>query len=416
MNNFKITKLQNNVTLISENLPYVQSFSLGFWFNVGTRDESFEENGISHFYEHMLFKGTINRSSKKISEEIESLGGYLNAFTSKEQICFYGRGLAKNVEKTFEVISDMIQNPLFKETDIKKESRVVIDELNDINDNPEDLIFDKFEEVLYKGKSLAQPIIGREEVIKNFSRQQLIEFHENKIKFNQPLIVASGNIDHDFLCSLAEKYFKKNLNPLHVRENLILNNSSTELIVDKEIQQVYCIVGKASYGYNDERRIPLNLLSNIIGDGSSSRIFQQIREKHGIAYQINSFVNSYYDTSVFGIYFSTSEKQLDKVLRLISTEFKKLIDTNVSKKELMRVKEYIKGSITLGLENTTNRMIRAANSYLYFGRVISIDEIISQIDIVNEEQIQQISSELFDEKNMTKVIIKSNSKLIKKAA
>ncbi|MDZ7766777.1 MAG: pitrilysin family protein [Melioribacteraceae bacterium] len=211
MQNYKVTTTPNGIRVISENLPYVKSFSLGFWFDVGSRDEDEATNGISHFIEHMLFKGTKKRDAAQIADEIESLGGYLNAFTSKEQTCYYGRGLAAHIEKTFEVLADMIQNPLFKNSEIKKEAGVIVDELNDIEDNPEELIFDKFESLIFDGNQLASPIIGTKQNIERFSREDLQNFVDKHYTFDNLYIVASGAVEHNQLIEFTEKYFTKDL-------------------------------------------------------------------------------------------------------------------------------------------------------------------------------------------------------------
>ena len=326
MDNYYLTTLPGGTKIVSEFIPHVQSFTLGFWFNVGARDESVRNNGISHFIEHMLFKGTKKRSAKMIAEEIESYGGYLNAFTSKEHTCYYGRGLSEHIDKTFDVLSDMIQQPAFKPIEIRKESGVVVDELNDIEDNPEELIFDKFEEIIFSGNSLSLPIIGSEKNIKSFSQFDLFNFIKDKYGFNRLIISASGAVDHNKLLKLTDKYFNIDLGKSEVkRKRYALNTMPAKIeLIDKEIQQVHAIVGKSTYGYNDNRRVKAALLTQVLGEGSSSRLFQSVRERNGIAYQINSFLNSFHDVSSFGVYFSTNEKMVDKALSLVLKEFKKI--------------------------------------------------------------------------------------------
>lgn len=415
MQNIKSTTLHNGIRIITEEITYLQSFSLGFWFSVGSRDEKADYHGISHFTEHMLFKGTSKRTAKQISDTIESCGGYLNAFTSKELTCYFGRGLAKNFSKTFDVISDMIQNSLFKSSEIKKEASVIIDELYDIEDNPEELIFEKFEETVYNGTSLGKPIIGNEETIRSFNHEMLSEFTRKNYRSDNLMIVVCGAIKHEEVCELTAKYFNlKNGNPQR-REMISLINPLNNLIIEKDIQQVHSIIGCDSYGYKDDERIPLTILSSLLGDGSSSRLFQAVREKKGITYQIQTFINSFYETSVFGVYFSTNEKQTKRVHELILKEMNKIKTNGIGSKELKRVKEYIKGSIILGLENTTNRMIRIANSMFYFNRVITVDEIIKRIDSVTPEQIIAIANQLFNENKLITVTIKSNKDISKAA-
>jgi predicted Zn-dependent peptidase len=364
----------------------------------------------------MLFKGTKRRSARKIADDIEAYGGYLNAFTSKENTCYYGRGLKNNLERTFDVISDMVQYPTFKNSEIKKEAGVILDELLDINDNPEELIFDKFEEILFAGNSLSMPIIGTEKNIMNFSQQDLFNFIDERYAFNNMVIAASGCVEHEKLLRLTDKYFSKDMGKRGGKRKLLTLAPAPDHRIVKSVQQVHMIVGKATYGFQDKKRITANILSHILGEGSSSRLFQIIREKNGIAYQINSFLNSFYDISAFGIYLSTNEKQADKAQALVLNEFKKIRDKLVSEKELNRAKEYIKGNIILNLESTTSRMFRMSNSELYYNRFVTVEEVIKMIDSVTAKEIIEIANEILEENYLTKIIISPSDLKLKTAA
>lgn len=409
--NIKTTKLDNGITVISEFLPYVKSFSLGFWMDVGSRDESIYNNGISHFLEHMFFKGTEKRSAKRISDEIESLGGYLNAFTSKEHTCFYGRGLTEHFEKIFKVLADMIQNSSFREKDILKESAVVVDELYDIDDSPEELIFDKFESSIFAGNSLALPIIGTKKNLLNFRRDDLFKFISKKYSNRKFYIVASGLVSHDKLISLAEKYIQKNFSGKSNRRLFKLGNTSNSnySFFEKEIQQSHLILGTSTFGFNDKRRAGLSLLSHILGEGSSSRLFYAVRERNGIGYQINSFLNSFFDTSAFGIYLSSNQNAILRANEIINRELEKIKSKKVSAKELKKAKEYLKGSMLMSLENTTNRMVRVAQTMIYYGRVKTVEESIADIETVDETDILQLANSLLDLKSLQKVVISSKN-------
>ncbi len=408
MEKYSITKLSNGTTIISEIIPYVKSFSLGFWFNVGTRDENLKNNGISHFIEHMLFKGTKKRSARRISEEIESYGGYLNAFTSKEHTCYYSRGLTKNLSRTFGILSDMIQNPLFRESHIKKEAGVVIDELRDIHDNPEELIFDKFEEIIFSGNPLSYPIIGTEGNINKFNSGELQKYHRNNYNTGNLLIVASGAVEHSELVKLAERNIRKRKPGSEQSREKFYRKNVNDLVIEKDFQQVHSIIGRSTIGLKNKKRIQVKILSTMLGEGSSSRLFQAVREKLGITYQINSFLNSYQDVSTFGVYFSTNSKQAERVMEIVVKEFLKMKEKKITEKELNRVKEYIKGGMLLSLESTTNRMIRIANSFLYFNRIVSLDDFLKKINSVTVDDITSISNELLDEKKLSKVVLTSN--------
>ena len=416
MNDFRITKLSNGTRIVSEYIPHVKSFSLGFWFNVGARDENNLNNGISHFIEHMLFKGTKRRSAKRISEEIESYGGYLNAFTSKEHTCYYTKGLPENLQRSFNVISDMIQNPLFKESHIRKEAGVILDELRDVEDNPEELIFDKFEEVIFDGNRLSMPVIGKENNIKKFNSRGLQKFHKSRYNTGKLLITASGLVDHDKLVRLAEKNIDKRKTGTKTNRTRFVSHRVHDLVLDRDFNQVHTIIGRATAGFNNIQRHKLKVLSTLLGEGSSSRLFLAVREKLGITYQITSFLNSYFDVSAFGVYYSTNTKQTNRVLDIVLKEFKKLREIKIKDKELEKVKAYIKGSTLLSLENTTNRMIRMANSLLYFNRIITVEEFLEEVNAITAEDLLKIANELLDKKKLIKVILKSDESKLKKVA
>ena len=416
MKNINITELPNGIKIISEKINYVKSFSLGFWFDVGSRDETEENSGISHFLEHMFFKGTKKRSAKKIAEDIESLGGYLNAFTSKEHTCFYGRGLTDHVEKTFEVLADMVQNSAFDPKEIEKESAVVIDELYDIEDSPDELIFDKFESNIFHGNSLGMPIIGTEKNLRSFKQKDLFKYVNENYTRDHFYIVASGNIEHKDLIKFAKKYISKNLEATNNNKRELIVNPTNDLHVSKETQQVHYILGRSTYGHKEKSRVKVSVLSHILGEGSSSRLFQKVREENGIAYQINSFLNSFFDISTFGIYLSTNDKSVNKAQDLIYEEIKKIKQKKVGDAELDRAKEYLIGNMLMSLESTTNRMLRIAQSVIYFNKIKTIEETVKHIQAVTSKDIRDLSNEIFENGTLTRVILSSKNPLLHKVA
>ncbi|MDZ7622956.1 MAG: pitrilysin family protein [Ignavibacteriaceae bacterium] len=318
--------------------------------------------------------------------------------------------MTENLGRTFSVLSDLIQNPLFKENHIKKEAGVVIDELKDLDDNPEELLYDKFEEIIFSGNRLSYPVIGKETNIRNFGSDELFNFHGSNYNTGGLLVVASGNVKHDELIKLTEKYITERESKRRRSRDKFNHKKVEDAFIEKDVQQVHTIIGRATYGYNDKRRVPVRFLSALIGEGSSSRLFLAVREKLGITYQINSFLNSYNDTSAFGIYFSTNLNQYARVIEIIFKEFKRLKEVPVSEKELKKVKEYLKGGMLLSLESTTNRMMRIANSILYYDRVIPVEEYLAKIDRITGEEIQKAANELFNESKLIKVILKSDTK------
>jgi predicted Zn-dependent peptidase len=409
LNKYNITKLPNGIRIASERIDYVNSFSLGFWFNVGSRDETKQTNGISHLIEHMFFKGTKKRSASRISRDIESLGGYLNAFTSKEHTCFYGRGITKNIEKTFSVLADMIQESLFLPKELAKESKVVIDELYDIEDSPEELIFDKFETNIFSGNKLEFPIIGTEENIAKFSQQDLLNYIDEHYSIKNFYIIASGNVDHFQLIKFAEKYITKLKFGKSKKRKQFTQKKVDNLFVQKDINQAHLIIGGITHGYINKDRAISNLITNILGEGSSSRLFLSLRERNGIAYQINSFMNSFYDISTFGVYFSTNENSLKKAKKIVDNEFDKMLQKGVSEKELQSAKEYIKGHVQMSLESTSNRMMRMGNSLLYFDKIKTVEESMNEIDAVTKNDIINYAQILLNPDNLSSVLISSKN-------
>ncbi|MGK9367499.1 M16 family metallopeptidase [Melioribacter sp. Ez-97] len=416
LKNIKISRLDNGITVVSEKIDHVDSFSLGFWFNVGSRDENETNNGISHFIEHMFFKGTRKRNARKIAEDIESLGGYLNAFTSKEHTCYYGRGLKGNLEQTFEVLSDMLLNSVFSTKEIRKEAQVVIDELYDIEDSPEELIFDRFESAVFNGSSLGLPIIGTEKNIRNFTRKDIREYVRKNYTFNRMYIVASGNLSHNRLIKLAEKYIDDSFEKYSASERNLELNPAGDLFIEKDSQQVHYIAGTTTYGFNSKKRYAARLLSYVLGEGSSSRLFQRLREENGIAYQINTFLNSFYDVSTFGVYLSTNEKSIHKAQKLIFEEINKIRNRKISAKELERAKKYMIGNMMMSLENTTNRMTRMGQSVIYFGDIKSPAETVKEINKVDEDDIKEIANEIFGNNKLIRVLLSSKNLLMQRVA
>lgn len=409
---FEINKsiLPNGITVVSEYVPFYQSFTLGFWFNTGSIDETRSNNGISHFIEHMLFKGTNTRSAKKIADDIESLGGYLNAFTSKEHTCYYGRGLNSHIDKTYEVLSDMILNSVFKEDEIKREAQVILDEYYDIEDTAEDLIFERFETEIFKGHNLSYPVIGTEKNILAFQQQDFLDFINKNYAANNLTIVSCGSIEHEKLVQLTEKFFTSFKTKVSKKSKKINLKQTKDLVIDKDIQQSHLVYGCPTYGIKDEAKNSVSILSHILGEGSSSRLFQILREKNGIAYQINSFYNLFWEAGAFGVYLSTNKDSFAKAQMLIDKEFEKIKSKKVSAKELKRAKEYLIGSVILGLENTTDRMMRTAQSELYLKRFKSVEETVEEISQVSAEDIFNIANELLQKEKLTKVIITEEKK------
>ncbi len=406
---YQKTTLHNGVRVVTESIPYVRSVSLGIWADVGSRDESPEQNGISHFLEHMVFKGTKKRNVKDIAQSLESLGGYLNAFTTKEQTCFYARVLDTHVPQSMDVLSDLLLNATFRRNELEKEKLVVIEELKNAEDDPEDIIHDYFEKALFPNHSLGFPIIGTEANLRRFGREDLrahvaTHYHPSRI-----VIAAAGNVDHGALVQLADKYFKGY--PAGVEQYSRLPGppeaeKGKELEYPRQIKQAHICLGTLAYSIKHPDRYPLLVLNGLLGEGMSSRLYQTIREKHGFAYSVYSFVTMLSDTGVFGAYIGTDTKKIARAVELVYKELALLKSKPVSKGELERTKSQIKGNLMLGLENMSGRMMRLGSGELYYGSHIPLDSILRKIDAVTPGAIQKVANDLFHRRNFSTVVVR----------
>ncbi len=403
------TVLDNGLRVVTECISHVRSVSIGVWTNVGSRDEDQSQNGISHFLEHMVFKGTRKRSVRDIAQSLESIGGYLNAFTTKEQTCFYARVLDEYVVKAMDVLSDIILNSTFRKEELEKEKLVVIEELRNAEDDPEDIIHDYFEKALFPRHSLGYPIIGTETNLRRFQRDDLRQHVHQYYHPSQMVIAAAGNIDHDRLVALAEKYFC----------TLKLTTPATKRIagpqraprgtfeeIQRPINQAHICLGTIAYGMKHRDRYPLIVLNALLGEGRSSRLYQTVRERHGLAYAVYSYVTLLSDTGIFGTYLGTDKKNIDNAMSLVRSELDRLKQKAVSMAELSRTKAQIKGTLMLGLENMSSRMIRLGSAELYLESYVSLDSILRKIEAVTPEAIQRVAGDLFDESVFSTVIIR----------
>ena len=401
------TIIDNGIRVISETIPYVRSVTIGFWVNVGSRDETFDLNGITHFLEHMVFKGTKKYSASQIAKRIEAYGGYLNAFTGKENTCFYGKVLDKHLDKAIDVISELILAPLLKQKDIEKEKLVILEELKNIEDDPEDLINDVFDKSLYGDHSLGYPVVGRAKNIEQFLRSELTMYLQQHYIPKNIVVAAAGNVLHDELVRQVEKRFKNiGLGNGNVLERVTPKLSSKGKYIEenKPIQQAHVSLGTHSFGIKSKYRYPLVVMNTLLGEGMSSRLFQNIREKYGFAYSIFSFVNLMGDCGNFGVYIGTNKENVKFSIELIQKELLKLKNKQVSKAEIDRTKEQVKGSMMLSQESTTNRMMRLATGEIYFNSFSTLDEITGRIDTVTSDDVFEVANKILDIDNFITVV------------
>jgi predicted Zn-dependent peptidase len=404
---FRKSVLNNGVRVISEYIPTVRSVSVGLWIDVGSRDEHTGKSGISHFVEHMVFKGTHRRNMRQIAQSLESIGGYINAFTTKEHTCFYARVLDEHLEKAVDVITDLIKEPTFHHKEIEKEKYVVLEELKQIEDDPDDLIHDYLDKVLYHPHPLGEPVIGNMESIRGLKRNDLFEHLERNYTPNRIVLAAAGNVDHDELVRYVDQYLGS-LKRRSVRNGLLrLPRKRNKFIeIEKPIHQANICMGTKTFGVHSTNRYPLLVLNALIGEGMSSRLNQIIREKHGLAYMAYSFVNLLRDTGMFGVYIGTDAEKVDKAVQLVHREFGKLQDKPVSQAELNRTKSQIKGNLMLGLENMSGRMMRIGAGELYFRKYTSLDAIIKKVNEISSGDIQNVARDVLDARKFSTVVFK----------
>ncbi len=395
------TTLENGIQVITEEIPGVHSVSVGVWVEAGSRDERLEENGISHFIEHMLFKGTKRRTPQQIAKEIDAVGGVLNAFTSKEFSSFYAKVLAQHLPIALDLLFDLFLNSRFSVDELEKERQVIVQEINMIEDTPDEYIHDLFSEAFWAGHSLGFPILGRLETISRMNRRQLKDFFIQHYLSVQPVLVAAGNLRHEDLLRPVEKALGK-IRP-HPKEhkNHPPRPHPNLLIKNKKLEQVHLLLGTRGFAAAHSQRYPLSVLNTILGGGMSSRLFQEIREKRGLAYSVYSFLSSFMDSGMLGVYVGTGENTLSRVLQLILREMQKLADTYLKPQELRAAKEQLKGNLLLSLEGTESRMGRLAKNEIYFQRYISTEEIIEGIERVSAEEVCQIAQQIFKPRSLS---------------
>lgn len=394
--------LPNGVRIISEQMLHVRSVSVGIWIGSGSRRESPEENGISHFIEHMVFKGTRQRSAEAIARSVDSIGGGLDAFTSKELVSYNVKVLDDHLPLAFDVISDLVLNPLFASEDIEKEKGVILEEIKMEVDNPEYLIHEIFSSNFWKGHSLGRPILGTKETVRGFNREKVESYYGQSYRPSNILITAAGNLEHENLVKLAaERFAGLNGRPAQPAEERPTPHARLVFRNKRSLEQVHLYLGVPCVALPDEDRFACYILNTVLGGGMSSRLFQNIREKQGLAYSVFSELNMYRDAGCMAIYAGTSNKAAGKVVEMIVRELRELQQTLVPDEELRRAKDHLKGSFVLGLESTTSRMGNLVRQELYFQQFFTLDEMLESIERVTAEEVQKMAQRFFDPKDIT---------------
>lgn len=398
--------LPNGLTLITEEMKHIRSISIGIWVKTGSRDEDLQWNGISHFVEHMVFKGTQHRSAEEIARQVDSIGGNIDAFTAKECVSFSMKVLDEHLPVALDVLSDVVLNPVFDVQDIARERGVILEEIKMDEDNPDYLVHEIFTQNFWKDHPLGRPILGTRDTVKRFERVPVFDFYSQRFTPGNVIITAAGNLSHQRFVELVTKRFE-NMNPMSngfhssapkIVPKIILRNK-------KSLEQVQICVGVPSYPITHERRHSSYILNTLLGGGMSSRLFQNIRERQGLAYAIYSDLNPYRDTGCLSIYAGTSRESAIKVVECIVSEFRNLKAESVPPDELRRSKDQLKGSLMLSLESSTARMSNLARQEMYFDHFYGLDELIEKIEAVTAEELQELANQFFRTENIAVTIL-----------
>lgn len=394
---YKKHTLSNGVRIIIEDIPYVKSVSVGIWIKTGSRNENIENNGISHFIEHMLFKGTSNRTAKQIAEEIDGIGGQLNAFTSKECTCYYAKVLDNHLPTAIDILSDMFFNSIFNEDDIQKEKGVVLEEINMYEDSPEDLVHDLLAKTIFKGSTLSYPILGYHSTLKNITRDKILDYMNKFYTPENTVISIAGRVDINKTIDLVDSYFGgwKNKHSLQVKNKFVEIKKGFDY-KNKNTEQLHLTIGMEGLKLGDEDLYALLVLNNIFGGSMSSRLFQNLREDKGLVYSIYSFPSSYEGIGTFNIYAGLSPNQIINATKLIIEEINSILENEFTFEEVNKAKEQLKGNYILGLESTSSRMTSLGKSELLIGRINSPQEILDKINRVTIYDVNRIKRNVFN--------------------
>jgi predicted Zn-dependent peptidase len=398
--------LDNGLRLVHQKIPGMVAHC-GLIINIGSRDESEREHGIVHFIEHMLFKGTVKRKAFHILSRLEDVGGELNAYTTKEETAVHASFLKDDYERAVELISDVTFNSIFPEKEIEKEKDVVIEEINSYLDNPAELIFDDFEEMIFNNQPIGRNILGTEETIRSFSKEGLSHFVRDNYNTGQMVFCSVGNISDEKILKLFKTHFSKITSERNDRMIRRWDYTPSAVTRKKDTFQNHCVIGNVAYDFKDPRRMRMFLLNNIIGgQGMNSRLNLSLREKNGLAYNVESSYNPYFDTGIFLIYFGTDSQYLSKSISITLSELKKLRESKLGTIQLSKAKNQMKGYLARGYENHESLMLSLGKSLQVFGKIDTIEEICRKIDNVTASEILETANEIFEPSKLSTLIYK----------
>lgn len=389
-----LTTLRNGLRVVTVARPQTETVSLGIWVNTGSACESADINGISHFVEHMVFKGTQKRDALQISEDIENVGGHTNAYTSREFTVFYAKMLKNDAELALDVLADLVMAPTFDSDEMIKEKEVVIQEIKQTNDDPSDIVFDYFQNTAFAEQPVGRSILGPENLVRSFDADKLREYMKHNYAAENIVVAAVGNINHDDFVKMVEM----RMGNLREKTSYLKEKQSYtggEFIKVRDIEQAQVLLGFNGVDYHHELYYPISIMSNILGGGMSSRLYQEIREKRGLVYTVYSFANSHTQSGLFGIYAGLNQEEIKNYLPVIGDEIKKIVDEPVSEKELDRVKVQLKANILMALESSSSTAEVIARQQLCHNRNIPIEEIVGKIEKVNKDSVLKAAQYVF---------------------
>jgi predicted Zn-dependent peptidase len=397
--------LNNGIRLVTESMGHVRSVSLGVWLTRGSRHETDRDSGIAHFVEHMLFKGTATRSAEDIAQAVDSIGGQLDAFTAKEYASYYVKVLDEHLPLAVDILSDIVLRPAFHDVDIEREKKVILEEIKMVEDTPDDLVHELFTQAFWEGHPLGRPILGTKESVEGLTQQRLRDHFRGAYAAENVIISAAGNLEHASLRDALEKAFgempsagrKETWTPPAVVPKVVIRT--------KELEQSHICLGASSYPQNHEARYASYVLNTMLGGSMSSRLFQNIREKRGLAYSVFSGINAYRDAGSLTVYAGCANEAVGEVIDLVVEEMKVIKQAEVPDSELRRAKDHLKGSVMLSLENTASRMSHLARQEIYFDRQFSLDETLDGIERVTPGDIQQVAHDVFSNGSLAATVL-----------
>lgn len=386
----------NGLRILTETSPLFPSATVGIWVTSSSTDETDEIRGLSHFVEHMLFKGTENRTAQDIAVAVENVGGYYNAFTDREYVCYYVKVLAEHAELAVDILCDMVRNPALRPEDVELERGVILEEIKGWEDTPEEMVVDVFAETIWKDSPFGKNLLGTTETVGSFTPERIREFISQRYTPDNVIVAAFGNIKHEQVVEWVMQRLGNMEGRAYKQTNGTPNVQADMKLVPKKTEQVYFCIGTRGYSQDETNKYPASLLDTILGGGCSSRLFQEVREKRGLVYGIGTCSACYKPAGYFAVSGSASVKNAEKVARLISKEFCDVKKNGVTEEELTRAKAQYKGSVLMGQENSSTRLWRLARNEMYFGKFIPVRDVIRDVEKVKRDDIVRVASEMFD--------------------